>query len=108
MAEKTRRATCTDVHFVFARGTYELQGFGILGAPLNRAFSSAYTSYSSYAVVYAAAVDQNSLLGSVDAERNMAGEEPALIPVDTDDQLAIVAACPSTRIILGGYSQGAS
>lgn len=63
----TTRDGCTDYMLIFARGTTELQGFGSVGGPLDTALKAKFSSYSSYAVVYPAAFNQNSASGSADA-----------------------------------------
>lgn len=89
-------ATCSDVEVVFARGSGEAPGLGVLGAPLVRNLSAALagTSVSSYAVDYAASLDQTS---AGPGSRNL-----------VDHVVATAAACPGTRVVLGGYSQGAT
>jgi cutinase len=89
-------AGCTDVHFVFARGTGEPQGLGSVGGLLDRALKGAVgsRSYSSYAVVYAAAGDQRSAgPGATDMSNHIK---------------EIAAKCATTKFVIGGYSQGAS
>lgn len=63
----TSAGSCTEFMLIFARGTGEEQGLGIVGTPLDEALQKQFTSYSSYAVVYPAAVDQDSTSGSEDA-----------------------------------------
>lgn len=65
--DATSAGSCTDYMLIFARGTTEAQGFGTVGGPLDSALKKQFTSYSSYAVVYPAAIDQNSASGSADA-----------------------------------------
>jgi cutinase len=87
---------CTDVQLVFARGTGEPQGLGIVGRPLAQALASELPgqSVSSFAVVYAAATNQRSAgPGATDMSRHIA---------------SVAAACPETQFVIGGYSQGAS
>lgn len=87
---------CADVEVVFARGTGEAQGLGVLGTPLVSAIRSALpgVSVTSYAVVYAAEASQASAgPGATDMTRHVT---------------SVAAACPNTRFVLGGYSQGAT
>jgi cutinase len=90
------QAACSDVEVVFARGTGEPAGLGILGAPLARDLASALPgrSVTSHAVDYAAASNQQSAgPGATDMTQHV---------------LAQASACPNQRFVLGGYSQGAS
>lgn len=63
----TSAGSCTDFMLIFARGTGEAPGLGIVGTPLDEALQKQFTSYSSYAVDYLAAADQDSAVGSEDA-----------------------------------------
>lgn len=87
---------CPDVDVVFARGTFEAPGVGVTG----QAFIDALTarlpgdSVSSYAVNYPASLDfAAAAQGVADA---------------ADTVESTVASCPNTKIVLGGYSQGAA
>lgn len=87
---------CPDVDVVFARGTFEAPGVGATG----QAFVDALTarlpgdSVSSYAVNYPASLDfAAAAQGVADA---------------ADTVESTVASCPNTKIVLGGYSQGAA
>ncbi|GIE28376.1 cutinase [Actinoplanes italicus] len=87
---------CSDVQLVFARGTGEPQGLGIVGRPLAQALASELPdqSVSSFAVVYAAASNQRSAgPGATNMSQHIA---------------EVAADCPQTRFVIGGYSQGAS
>lgn len=89
-------ADCSDVELVFARGTGERPGLGILGAPLVREMQAALPgkTVTSRAVDYAAAANQRSAgPGATDM---------------TNHVVETAAACPNTTFVLGGYSQGAS
>lgn len=89
-------AACSDVEVVFARGTGEAPGLGVAGRPLVEGITRALPdlTVSSYAVDYAAATSQTSAgPGATDMSRHV--RETA-------------AACPGTRFVLGGYSQGAT
>ncbi|MFN8075482.1 MAG: cutinase family protein [Kineosporiaceae bacterium] len=96
VATPAQAAGCSDVELVFARGTGEAPGLGVLGAPLQRALAALLPgrSVSAYAVDYAAAANQASAgPGATDM---------------TEHVVATAAACPGTQFVLGGYSQGAS
>ncbi|MEU4564917.1 cutinase family protein [Actinoplanes sp. NPDC023936] len=92
----TAAAACSDVELVFARGTGEPQGLGIVGRPLARELAAELPDLTvgSFAVVYAAAGNQRSAgPGATNMSRHIA---------------EVAAACPDTRFVIGGYSQGAS
>ncbi|MFJ4100075.1 cutinase family protein [Amycolatopsis japonica] len=96
-ATATPSATaCPDLDVVFARGTTEIPGPGVVGKPLIPAVQRALPgkSVSSYAVDYAASIDQSSAgPGATDMTRHV---------------VRLAAACPGTKFVLGGLSQGAS
>jgi len=96
LAASPATAACSDVQVVFARGTTEAPGLGVLGRPLVRAVQQQLPGLTvdSYAVDYAANVSQTSAgPGATDMSNHI--EE-------------VAAACPDTEFIIGGYSQGAS
>jgi cutinase len=87
---------CADVEVVFARGTFEAPGVGVTG----QAFVDALTSQlpgktiDVYGVNYPASLDfQAAAQGVSDASAKIE---------------AVAASCPDTKIVLGGYSQGAA
>jgi cutinase len=87
---------CPDVQVVFARGTFEPAGVGNVG----RAFVDSVRakapgkSVDEYAVNYPASLDfATAADGVIDASNKVR---------------ATAAACPNTKIVLGGYSQGAA
>lgn len=89
-------ATRSDVDVVFARGTGEATGLGVLGRPLVSALTTQLSGYSvsSYAVDYAANSSQTSAgPGATDMSSHVS---------------SVAAACPGTRFVIGGYSQGAT
>jgi cutinase len=88
--------SCSAVEVVFARGTFEGPGVGATG----QAFVDALTarlpgkSVDVYGVNYPASLDFGQAVdGIADASNRIQ---------------SIAAACPSTKIVLGGYSQGAA
>src|SRR6185436_12649631 len=90
LAAPAGAAVCTDIHVVFARGSGEAPGLGITGSPFVDAVRSNASgrSVSSYAVNYAAALDQSSAgAGATDMTRHV---------------VSYAADCPSAKIVLGG------
>ncbi|GAY14933.1 cutinase family protein [Mycobacterium sp. shizuoka-1] len=87
---------CPDVEVVFARGTSEPAGIGRVGQALTDSLAAQLNgrTVSSYAVNYPATYD---FLGAADGANDA-----------TNHIAATSAACPSTRFVLGGYSQGAA
>ena len=93
-AAPAQAATCSDVDVVFARGTGETPGLGVLGRPLVTGLQGQLTGYSvsSYAVDYAANSSQTSAgPGATDMSSHIS---------------SVAASCPGTRFVIGGYSQG--
>ncbi|AQT81431.1 cutinase [Mycolicibacterium litorale] len=87
---------CPDVDVVFARGTSEPPGIGRVGQALTDTLQSQLggRTVSAYGVNYPATYDfLTAADGATDA---------------TNHILATAAACPTTRFVLGGYSQGAA
>lgn len=87
---------CSDVEVLFARGTGEPQGLGIVGRPFAEAVRANLPgrTVSTYAVVYGAAFSQATAgAGATDMSRRVT---------------AVAARCPATRFVIGGYSQGAT
>ncbi|MCF6389291.1 cutinase family protein [Mycobacterium sp. MBM] len=87
---------CPDVEVVFARGTFEAPGVGATG----QAFVDALThrlggqTVAVYGVNYPASLDfAAATAGIADASNRVE---------------SIAATCPDTKIVLGGYSQGAA
>jgi len=89
-------SACPDVEMVFARGTSEPPGIGRVGQALSDTLQSQLggQSLGVYAVNYPATYDFLAAAdGAADATNHIA---------------AMAAQCPSTRFVLGGYSQGAA
>lgn len=87
---------CADVEVIFARGTFEAPGVGATGQAFADALESRLQNETVdvYGVKYPATLDFPAAVdGVADASREIQ---------------AVVAACPSTQIVLGGYSQGAA
>ena len=95
-APASAEGPCSDIEVIFARGTNDSPGLGRVG----QAFSDALRplvggqTLTTYAVNYPASYD---FLGSAEGANDAASHIAAT-----------VAQCPSTRIVLGGYSQGAA
>ena len=87
---------CSDVKVVFARGTNDAPGLGGPGQAFSDALSALIggRSLSTYAVNYPASFDfLTAADGAADATNYIS---------------SLVGQCPATRIVLGGYSQGAA
>ena len=88
--------SCPDVQMVFARGTFEQPGVGATGQAFVDAVSDRLSgkSIDVYAANYPASLDfKHAAEGVVDVR---------------DKVQSIAATCPSTKVVLGGYSQGAA
>ncbi len=88
---------CSDVAVVFARGTHQAPGLGDVGQAFVDSLTSQVngSSVGVYAVSYPANDDYHTSasIGSDDATAHVQ---------DT------IASCPNTKVVLGGYSQGAT
>lgn len=88
---------CSDIAVVFARGTHQASGLGDVGEAFVDSLTSQVggRSIGVYAVNYPASDDYRASAsnGSDDASAHIQ---------------RTVASCPNTRIVLGGYSQGAT
>jgi cutinase len=87
---------CPDIEVVFARGTSEPAGIGRVGQALADALQAqiAPRVVGTYGVIYPATYDfLTAADGAADATNHIS---------------AMAAQCPNTRIVLGGYSQGAA
>lgn len=89
-------AACPDVDLVFARGTSEPAGIGRVGQALadNLQAQLGGRTLSTYGVNYPATYD---FLAAADGATDA-----------TNHIVAMAGQCPSTRFVLGGYSQGAA
>lgn len=87
---------CPDIEVVFARGTDDTPGLGRVGSAFVESLRSQVggRSVGAYAVNYPASFD---FLAAADG----ANDASAHIQF-------MVANCPNTRLVLGGYSQGAA
>lgn len=90
-------APCPDVEIVFARGTTEPPGVGGIGQAFVDSLRSKAggRSVGVYAVNYPASNDFSTSAP--------AGSDDASAHVES-----MASACPNTRMVLGGYSQGAA
>ncbi|BBX47282.1 cutinase family protein [Mycobacterium cookii] len=87
---------CPDVAVIFARGTLEPPGVGATGQAFTDALNGRLgnTPAAIYPVDYPASLDFNQAgAGVADAANRVLG---------------IVNTCPATKIVVGGYSQGAA
>jgi len=87
---------CNDIEIVFARGTDEAAGLGVVGKALVDALQPMVKDQSigTYAVKYPASWDfSQAAAGANDASKRIQ---------------SIAATCPDSKIVLGGYSQGAA
>jgi cutinase len=87
---------CPDVEVVFARGTSEPPGVGRVGQALADALAPQLggLTVGTYGINYPASYDfLNTAAGATDATNRIA---------------VMAQECPGTRIVLGGYSQGAA
>ncbi|MGB8405838.1 MAG: cutinase family protein [Mycobacterium sp.] len=90
-------APCSDVEVVFGRGTNEPAGLGSVGGPFVDDLRArvAPRTVDATAVDYPASNDfQFSVPAGIDAARSLVE--------------STAANCPNTKIVLGGYSQGAA
>src|SRR6476661_5805727 len=89
-------ADCPDIEVIFARGTDDTGGLGLVGGAFVNALSGKVggRSVGSYAVNYPASY--NFLLAGDGANDASAHVQ------------YMMGACPNTRLVLGGYSQGAA
>ncbi|WP_240431235.1 cutinase family protein [Mycobacterium kyogaense] len=89
-------ASCPDVEVVFARGTSDKPGFGPVGTLFVKALQKKLSTkkIEAYAVDYSASWDfsKSTSEGAVDANKHVQ---------------YIAGMCPTTKIVLGGISQGA-
>ncbi|MDT5083394.1 MAG: cutinase [Mycobacterium sp.] len=99
----TSAQPCPDVEAVFARGTGEPPGVGGIGEPFIDALRSAVgpRSLGVYPVNYDASSNFSDRIEF--AQSVVAGIKDASSHIE-----ATAANCPKTRIVLGGYSQGAA
>ena len=92
----TAAPKCNDIEIVFARGTDEPAGLGVVGKSLVDTLRPMVKNQSigTYAVKYPASWDFLQVAaGANDASKRIQ---------------SIAATCPDSKIVLGGYSQGAA
>ncbi|OHU05669.1 cutinase [Mycobacterium syngnathidarum] len=96
LAAPAAAAPCSDVEVIFARGTNDAPGLGRPGQAFADGLSSRLggRTVSTYAVNYPASYD---FLAAADGANDAANRIATL-----------ASSCPSTRVVLGGYSQGAA
>ncbi|WP_348536285.1 cutinase family protein [Mycobacterium sp. OTB74] len=89
-------ADCPDTEVIFARGTTEAPGPGVVGDAFISALRNQMgpKSLDVYAVDYPATTDFPTAVDGIRDARNHI--------------LAMAASCPRTKIVLGGFSQGAA
>ena len=90
------RGPCPDVELVFARGTFEPPGVGGTGQGFVDSLRSKVgdKSIDVYPVDYPASLDfTTAALGAIDASNRVQ---------------SMASTCPDTKMVLGGYSQGAA
>jgi cutinase-like protein len=89
-------ADCPDIEVIFARGTDDTPGLGAVGGAFVNALRSKVggRSVGSYAVNYPASYD---FLAAADGANDASAHVQYMM-----------GACPNTRLVLGGYSQGAA
>jgi cutinase len=88
--------SCPSIEVVFARGTFEAPGVGATGQAFVDALSARLPgkTVDVYAVNYPASLDFGGAADGI---------------VDAGNKIqSIAASCPTTKIVLGGYSQGAA
>ena len=87
---------CSDVAVVFARGTHQEPGLGNIGQAFVDSLTSQVNgrSVATYAVNYPASYD---FLAAADGANDASAHVQYMM-----------GACPNTRLVLGGYSQGAA
>ena len=88
--------SCPSVEVVFARGTFEAPGVGATGQAFVDALNARLPgkTVDVYAVNYPASLDFGQAADGI---------------VDASNKIETIAAsCPTTKIVLGGYSQGAA
>jgi acetylxylan esterase len=93
------RATCPDIHVFGARETTAAAGYGSSSTVVNDILSG-YPGSTAEAINYPACGGQSSCGGDSYSQSVAAGVSAAVTAVNN-----YVASCPSTQIVLVGYSQ---
>ncbi|KAA0024709.1 cutinase family protein [Antrihabitans cavernicola] len=96
-------ATCPDVEVIFARGTSEPPGLGVTGTSFVESVRllAVGRSVGSYAVNYQASNNFNDPIALAGTVLDGIRDEQAHVEY-------MAANCANTRLVLGGYSQGAA
>ncbi|KAF4614450.1 hypothetical protein D9613_002536 [Agrocybe pediades] len=93
------RASCADVTVVFARGTLETAPIGtVVGPPFQAAIQAAIGSKT---LTFQGVNYPASIAGFLE------GGDPNGATTMANDVNAAASACPNTKIVMSGYSQGA-
>lgn len=89
-------STCPDVEVVFARGTNEVPGLGTVGQAFTASLAPQLKgrSLGTYAVNYPASYN---FLATADGANDAAAHIAE-----------VIARCPTTELVIGGFSQGAA
>ncbi|KIJ52489.1 carbohydrate esterase family 5 protein [Sphaerobolus stellatus SS14] len=99
VANPVARQSCADVTVIFARGTFETAPIGtIVGPPFEAALQSALSGKSLNFI----GVDYAASLAGFEEGGDPAGAKT--MATDIENQ---ASACPQTKIVMSGYSQGA-
>lgn len=94
-----KRATCPDIHVFGARETTVSQGYGSSITVVDDILNG-YSGSTAEAIVYPACGGQASCGGDTYAQSVAAGVSAAVTAVNN-----YAAECPSTQLVLVGYSQ---
>nr|AGO59082.1 cutinase 1 [Sirococcus conigenus] len=93
------RAACSDMTIIFARGTTEPGTVGTLAGP--PFFAAVKSQLGGRATLTTQGVDYPANIAGF-----LAGGDPAGSQTMANDVKAALAACPDTKLVMAGYSQG--
>jgi len=100
-ASDIENGVCAPVTLVFARGSTEQGNMGtVVGPPLATAMKAAFGNVAVQGVNYPASI-QGAISGATDPKGAAGSMNMAMMAT------AALAACPNTKVVLAGYSQGA-